>query len=152
MGAVLQDESTFRKIIPPKSLCLRRWSPEPSPQMTCGLKRFRVRKSARAAPAAYSRPVSVSRSASVQSLGRLVPPPVLSPPVTSPPVASLHFTLTQVASLHVGYSPASNSRQSNFASSFVSGALCLEQGSGRCQREGRDSGREHPQAEGLREM
>ena len=104
MGAVLQDESTFRKIIPPKSLCLRRWSPEPSPQMTCGLKRFRVMKSARAAPAAYSRPVSV------QSLGRLVLPPVVSPPVTS-----LHFTLPQVASLHAGYSPASNSRQSNFA-------------------------------------
>ncbi len=141
VGAVLRDESTFRKIIPPKSLCPRRWSLERSLQMTCGLKRFRVRKSARTAPAAYSHP------ASVQSLVRLVPPPVLSPPVTSPPVASLHFTLTQVASPHVGYSPASNSRQSIFASSFVSGALCLEQGSGRCQREGRDSGREHPQEE-----
>ncbi|MCS4056817.1 hypothetical protein GGP75_002159 [Salinibacter ruber] len=136
MGAALRDKSTFRKIIPPKSLCLRRWSPEPSPQMTCGLKRFRVRKSARAAPAAHSHP------ASVQSLVRLVPPPVLSPPA-----ASLHFTLPQVTSPHVGYSPASNSRQSNFASSFVFGALCLEQGSGRCQREGRDSGREHPQEE-----
>ncbi len=115
MGAVLRDESAFRKIIPPKSLCLRRWSPEPSHQMTCGLKRFRVRKSAQAAPAAYS------RSASIQSLGSLVPPPVSSPPVTLPPVTSLHFTLTQVASLHVGYSSASNSRQSIFASCFVSG-------------------------------